>query len=113
MHLVPSFGSQQAWYILVVAAIMKLVFLQVCLQTGWIGGDIFPVVFSAILIGFAVAQFFPTIDSLFVVAIFLHEFNNPDFRDDSCTRHFCGALFPNHALANCSPCVIFTMAIEK
>ena len=69
MHLVPSFGSQQAWYILVVAAIMKLVFLQVCLQTGWIGGDIFPVVFSAILIGFAVAQFFPTIDSLFVVAI--------------------------------------------
>ena len=24
MHLVPSFGSQQAWYILVVAAIMKL-----------------------------------------------------------------------------------------
>lgn len=58
MHLVPSFGSQQAWYILVIAAIMKLVFLQVCLQTGWIGGDIFPVVFSAILIGFAVAQFF-------------------------------------------------------
>lgn len=46
MHLVPSFGSQQAWYILVIAAIMKLVFLQVCLQTGWIGGDIFPVVFQ-------------------------------------------------------------------
>ena len=28
MHLVPSFGSQQAWYILVVAAIMKLVFYK-------------------------------------------------------------------------------------
>ena len=28
MHLVPSFGSQQAWYILVIAAIMKLVFYK-------------------------------------------------------------------------------------
>ena len=45
MHLVPSFGSQQAWYILVIRD-NETSILQVCLHTGWIGGDIFPVVFQ-------------------------------------------------------------------
>ncbi|EGO8431836.1 chloride ion channel protein [Enterococcus faecalis] len=94
MHLVPSFGSQQAWYILVVAAIMKLVFLQVCLHTGWIGGDIFPVVFSAILIGFAVAQFFPTIDSLFVVAIFATSLTTQILGTILVPGIFVGLFFP-------------------
>ena len=94
MHLVPSFGSQQAWYILVIAAIMKLVFLQVCLQTGWIGGDIFPVVFSAILIGFAVAQFFPTIDSLFVVAIFATSLTTQILGTILVPGIFVGLFFP-------------------
>ena len=94
MRLVPSFGSQQAWYILVIAAIMKLVFLQVCLQTGWIGGDIFPVVFSAILIGFAVAQFFPTIDSLFVVAIFATSLTTQILGTILVPGIFVGLFFP-------------------
>ncbi|MDU2104763.1 MAG: chloride ion channel protein [Enterococcus faecalis] len=74
MHLVPSFGSQQAWYILVVAAIMKL--------------------FSAILIGFAVAQFFPTIDSLFVVAIFATSLTTQILGTILVPGIFVGLFFP-------------------
>lgn len=69
MHLIPTFGTDQAWQTLLIAALLKLVFLQLCLQTGWIGGDIFPAIFSAVLFGFVTAQFFPGIDTLFIVAV--------------------------------------------
>ena len=54
--------------LLVCVVIIKLVFLQVCLNTGWIGGDIFPIVFSAILLGFGLSQLLPNFDTVFIVA---------------------------------------------
>lgn len=55
--------------ILFILSITKLLFLEVCLWTGWTGGDIFPVTFAAFLQGFAVAQLFPQVDSLFIVLV--------------------------------------------
>lgn len=54
--------------LLVCIVIIKLVFLQVCLNTGWIGGDIFPIVFSGILLGFGLSQLLPNFDTVFIVA---------------------------------------------
>lgn len=48
---------------------IKLIFLQICLNTGWIGGDIFPIVFASIIQGFAFSQLFPSVDVIFLVAI--------------------------------------------
>lgn len=45
-----------------------MVFLQICLNTGWIGGDIFPIVFASIIQGFAISQVLPTFDVIFIVA---------------------------------------------
>ncbi|MDE7023048.1 MAG: chloride transporter, partial [Ligilactobacillus sp.] len=49
-------------------SLLKLLFLEVCLQTGWVGGDIFPITFASLLHGFAIAQLFPAYDSLFIIA---------------------------------------------
>lgn len=65
---VPSEYVKYSTLILFLVVIIKLVFLQVCLNTGWIGGDIFPITFSAILFGFAVSQLLPFFDITFVVA---------------------------------------------
>ena len=112
MHLVPSFGSQQAWYILVILCDNETSIFTSLFTHRLDRWRYFSRRFSAILIGFAVAQFFPTIDSLFVVAIFATSLTS-QILGTILVPAFCGALFPNHALANCSPCVIFTMAIEK
>ncbi|WP_233637911.1 hypothetical protein [Carnobacterium maltaromaticum] len=40
--------------------------MQVCLNTGWIGGDIFPIVFSAILLGFGTSKLLPNFDTVFI-----------------------------------------------
>lgn len=50
-------------------ALLKLLFLQICLNTGWIGGDIFPIVFAAIIQGFAISQLIPQTDRLLIVAV--------------------------------------------
>ena len=54
---------------LFILSLIKLLFLDLCLWTGWTGGDIFPVTFAAFLQGFGMAQLFPQIDSLFVVLV--------------------------------------------
>lgn len=43
--------------------------MEFCLKSGWIGGNIFPVIFASILQGYAIASFFPQLDTLFIVAI--------------------------------------------
>lgn len=65
---VPKEYIQYSALILFIVVIVKLVFLQVCLNTGWIGGDIFPIVFASILQGFAIAQLLPYFDVVFIVA---------------------------------------------
>lgn len=55
--------------ILLFVVVLKLLFLQVCLNTGWVGGDIFPVVFSAIIFGHGVSLLVPMFDTVFVVSV--------------------------------------------
>lgn len=69
LSLAPFVGSQASFLVLTMIALIKLVFLQLCLNTGWIGGDIFPIVFAAIIQGFAVSQLFTQTDRLLIVAI--------------------------------------------
>ena len=65
---VPKDYVKFSFIILLLVVIIKLVFLQICLNTGWIGGDIFPIVFASIIQGFAISQVLPTFDVIFIVA---------------------------------------------
>ncbi|MBP1043581.1 chloride channel protein [Vagococcus sp. BWB3-3] len=62
-----EFGQFSVLQLLLVVS-LKLIFLQICLHTGWIGGDIFPIVFSAIILGFGTSQLLPNVDTTFIVA---------------------------------------------
>lgn len=66
---VPKEYLQYSFFFLLVIVLLKLIFLEICLQTGWVGGDIFPIVFASILFGFALSQLFSNFDVLFVTAI--------------------------------------------
>lgn len=69
MALIPQVNGHQSAATLMVAAILKLIFLQLCLGTGWIGGDIFPISFATILFGFGTAQLLPGFDALLIVIV--------------------------------------------
>ncbi|HFI0595024.1 TPA: chloride channel protein [Streptococcus suis] len=69
LHSIVELGMGTPVLILFILSITKLLFLEVCLWTGWTGGDVFPVTFAAFLQGFAVAQLFPQVDSLFIVLV--------------------------------------------
>lgn len=69
MHSVVEMGLELPVLILFGLSLLKLVFLEICLETGWTGGDIFPITFASILQGFAFAQLLPGYDSLFVVLV--------------------------------------------
>ncbi|MGT2743568.1 chloride channel protein [Streptococcus plurextorum] len=69
LHAIVALGMETPVLTLVILSFAKLIFLDLCLWTGWTGGDIFPVTFAAFLQGFAVAQVFPQVDSLFVVLV--------------------------------------------
>ncbi|HEM5490537.1 TPA: chloride channel protein [Streptococcus suis] len=69
LHSIVELGMETPVLTLLILSLAKLIILDFCLWTGWIGGDIFPVTFAAFLQGFAVAQLFPQADSLFVVLV--------------------------------------------
>lgn len=69
LHTIVEVGMETPILSLIILSFAKLMFLDFCLWTGWTGGDIFPVTFAAFLQGFAVAQLFPQVDSLFVVLV--------------------------------------------
>lgn len=54
---------------LILGSVLKLIFMEFCLKSGWIGGSILPVIFASILQGYAIATFFPQLDMLFIVAV--------------------------------------------
>ena len=56
------------FWILLLSGILKLCITAVCLNTGWRGGHIFPIIFSGSSIGYAVASILP-IDPVASVAI--------------------------------------------
>ena len=69
MHLVAEMGIEMSVFLLFALSLLKLVFLEICLETGWTGGDIFPITFASILQGFAFTQLLPGYDPLFVVLV--------------------------------------------
>ena len=56
------------FWILLLSGILKLCITAVCLNTGWRGGHIFPIIFSGSSIGYSVASILP-IDPVASVAI--------------------------------------------
>ncbi|MET3644391.1 chloride channel protein [Streptococcus gallinaceus] len=69
LHSIVELGMKTPIQTLFVLSFAKLIFLDLCLWSGWTGGDIFPVTFASFLQGFAVAQLFPQTDRLFVVLV--------------------------------------------
>ncbi|WP_322783541.1 chloride channel protein [Streptococcus cuniculi] len=69
LHSMVELGLETPVLSLMILSFVKLIFLEICLWSGWTGGDIFPVTFAAFLQGFAVAQVFPQVDNLFVVLV--------------------------------------------
>ncbi|MBJ8205712.1 chloride channel protein, partial [Bacillus cereus] len=60
--------SHLSFWILLLSGILKLCSTAVCLNTGWRGGHIFPIIFSGSSIGYAIASILP-IDPVASVAI--------------------------------------------
>ena len=69
MHSVVEMGLELPVLALFGLSLLKLIFLDICLETGWTGGDIFPITFASILQGFTFAQLLPGYDPLFVVLV--------------------------------------------
>lgn len=70
MTKVIEIGMNETIVTITILSIAKLIFLKICINSGWIGGEIFPFIFASLLEGFAVASIIPNIDSILIVAIF-------------------------------------------
>lgn len=68
MHLVVTFAKEVPFYILIIFSIIKILLLSICINTGWKGGDIFPLLFASFLQGYAISSLFPNIDYLLIIA---------------------------------------------
>lgn len=66
--LAGSWQGKSAGFLLLRSAI-KLALLTVCLNTGWLGGDIFPVLFASTVQGIAISQFLPQVDPIFLIGV--------------------------------------------
>lgn len=69
LHLLIGEWSHKTPLFLMTMAVLKLLFLVWCLNLQWRGGDIFPITFAAITLGFAAAGILSGFDSLLIVAI--------------------------------------------
>lgn len=66
--LMDSWQSLPVW-VLIATGIVKLFMTNWCIETGWRGGNIFPVIFSGICIGYGIAALIPVLDPVFTVAV--------------------------------------------
>ena len=55
MHWAVSLGVKESAIKLLGLALLKLIFLDICLWETWVGGNIFPIIFASLLNGFAIA----------------------------------------------------------
>ena len=60
--------QNMGFILLFVTGIVKLLIGNICIEMGWRGGHIFPVIFSGVAIGYSLAIFMP-IDPIFCVAV--------------------------------------------
>lgn len=56
-------------WLLTLLAVLKLVFMRLCLNFGWRGGDLFPLLFVGLTQGFALAAWLPQVDTMLTVAV--------------------------------------------
>lgn len=68
-HLFTTAWQNQTPIYLAVMSFAKLLLLTICLNTGWIGGDIFPVIFAATAQGFAIGTIIPNLDHTYVAVV--------------------------------------------
>lgn len=69
-HLLATSWQHQSIAFLLLQSLLKLALLTICLNTGWLGGEIFPVLFCATAQGIALSQLLPQIDPIFLIGIF-------------------------------------------
>lgn len=67
-HLLATSWQDKSIAFLMMSACLKMVLLTICLNTGWLGGDIFPVLFCVTAQGIALSQVLP-IDPIFVIGV--------------------------------------------
>lgn len=108
MGLVPQVAGHQSAVILISTAFLKLLFLQLCLGTGWIGGDFFPTLFASILFGFGIAQLLPMIDTLLVVAVVTTSLVTSIFKKVWGTGLLTALFFPINLL----PVIIMVLGLQ-
>ena len=65
--IMESWTAFPVW-MLFATAIMKLFLTHFCINSGWRGGSIFPVIFSGVCIGYGIAALFPMLNPVFCVA---------------------------------------------
>ncbi|MGX7023994.1 chloride channel protein [Vagococcus hydrophili] len=106
---VPTQHAKLSVIVLILAVVVKLVFLQICLNTGWIGGDIFPIVFSSILLGFAISQLLPSFDAIFIVATIATAMAVTILEAPVAVAIFTALFFPLHI----TPIILVTAFILK
>lgn len=56
-------------WLLTLLAVFKLIFMRLCLNFGWRGGDLFPLLFVGLTQGFALAAWLPQVDTMLTVAV--------------------------------------------
>lgn len=66
--LAGSWQSKSTEFLLLRSAI-KLALLTICLNTGWLGGDIFPVLFASTVQGIALSNLLPQVDPIFLIGV--------------------------------------------
>lgn len=59
MQTIAEQWSAMGFGLLLLTGVVKLLIGQICLHSGWRGGNIFPIVFSGVCIGFACSFFIP------------------------------------------------------
>ena len=69
IHLLVGAWQQTTPLFLSMMAVIKLLFLNWCLQTHWRGGDIFPVLFASLTQGLAISLLLPNYDHIVVIAV--------------------------------------------
>lgn len=67
-HLLATTWQDKEIGFLILRSFLKLALLTICLNTGWLGGDIFPVLFCATAQGIALSQVLP-VDPIFVIGV--------------------------------------------
>ncbi|QEA31872.1 chloride channel protein [Secundilactobacillus malefermentans] len=68
-HLFTTSWAGHSVVYLILISFSKLLLLTICLNTGWVGGDIFPVLFASTVQGLAISRLLPGMDQTYIVVL--------------------------------------------